>query len=79
MRFGCDGGSASIDFLDLDEVEIVADRILAEGQGVTAGGGNVGLILWGTREAVWGLEVYDHDEGADRDLPTPWSIRSLST
>ncbi|MGH7535357.1 MAG: hypothetical protein ACREMG_07215, partial [Gemmatimonadales bacterium] len=48
---------------------------IADGIGTTPAGGKVGVIVWGTAEAVTGLEVYDLGAGAaDLRLPDPSSI-----
>ena len=51
--------------------------MLGDGVGQTAKGGTVGIIIWGTTEAVTGIEVYDLGAGQDDlTLPVVGSIRS---
>ena len=39
-------------------------HIVADGLGVPAGGGQVGVIIWGVKDAVTGLEIYDGSASA---------------
>lgn len=49
---------------------------IADGTGITSSGGAVGVIVWGTSDAITGLEVYDLGAGDDDlQLPVPESIR----
>ena len=65
-----------------DSVEFYIDRDrpsepISDGIGQTAAGGTVGIIVWGTEEAVTGIEVYDLGAGhGDLKLPVPSSIRA---
>jgi len=46
------------------------------GTGKTLTGGDVGIIVWGTDDAVTGIEVYDLGAGdTDIKLPVESSIR----
>jgi hypothetical protein len=70
----CPCGCDSVDFAEPDfdrPAKPIADAI-----GTTRTGGMVGVIVWGTEEAVTGLEVYDlGTEDGDVRLPVPSSIR----
>jgi hypothetical protein len=57
---GCDCGCASVDF----EKDSSGDtQPIADATGRTARGGDVGIIVWGTSNAITGLEVYDLGAG----------------
>jgi hypothetical protein len=64
---GCDCGCASVDF-ENDSSE--HSRPIADGIGKTARGGDVGVIVWGTSNAITGLEIYGRGAGDD-DLNLP--------
>lgn len=51
---------------------------VADGIGRTALGGEVGVIVWGRRDAITGLEVYSFDADDDSKLPVPDSIRPFA-
>jgi hypothetical protein len=70
---GCD----SVDFAEHDPARLPMP--IADGTGITAQGGTVGVIVWGRADSVTGLEVYDLGAGEnDLRLPTPDSIRPFS-
>ena len=53
---GCECGCASVNFsIELPEHK----KPIADGLGILSNGERVGVIVWGTPEAVIGLEVYD--------------------
>ena len=64
---GCDCGCASVDF---EKNSSEHAQPIADGIGKTARGGDVGIIVWGTRNAITGLEIYDRGAGDD-DLYLP--------
>ena len=71
-RCGCD----SVDFAEHDAT--APAKPIGDGIGTTAKGGMVGVIIWGTPQAVTGLEVYDLGAGDDDlKLPEPDSIRAF--
>jgi len=71
---GCGCGCESLDFVEHDPQR--PSRPIAHGTGTTPAGGDVGLIVWGTDEAVVGLEVYDLGAGQqDIKLPLEDSVR----
>jgi hypothetical protein len=53
---GCECGCASADFAIAQPER---KRPIADGLGILPNGEQVGLIVWGTSEAITGLEVYD--------------------
>jgi hypothetical protein len=59
-RCGC--GCPSIDFVHGGQG--VGSTRIAEGYGSTPEGDLVGLILWGTPDAILGLEVYGFEKSA---------------
>jgi hypothetical protein len=70
----CECGCDSVDFVpfDLDN----RPKPIADAAGETPAGGMVGLLIWGTANAVTGIEVYDLGAGeGDIKLPVPGSIR----
>lgn len=72
----CDCGCDSVDFAEASATD--PSRPLGDGIGETPQGGTVGVIVWGTPEAVTGLEVYDLGAGDDDlRLPEPESIRAF--
>lgn len=72
---GCGCGCASVDFVPQDTNG--SSHIVGDGMGKTSAGGQVGLIVWGTAQAITGLEVYDMGAGQeDLGLPDPASIAS---
>jgi hypothetical protein len=68
----CECGCASVDFAE-PENQTARAAPIGEGYGSTAGGAQVGAVVWGTPDAVVSLEIYTlgHDDGA---LPLPDSI-----
>lgn len=68
----CDCGCASVDFANPDH-QTARVAPIGEGHGSTAGGAEVGAVVWGTPDAVVSLEIYTlgHDDGT---LPLPDSI-----
>jgi len=73
---GCTCGCESIDFAEHDSDR--PPRPIADGIGKTPAGGDVGIIVWGTDDAVMSLEVYDLGAGElDIKLPVEASIRPL--
>jgi hypothetical protein len=71
---GCECGCDSVDFAEHDPER--PSRPIADGTGNTPAGGDVGIIIWGTDDAVTGIEVYDLGAGdADIKLPIESSIR----
>jgi hypothetical protein len=71
----CDCGCDSVDFVP--SVSDLHSRPIADGMGTTPTGGTVGVIVWGTDDAVTSLEVYDLGAGdAGIRLPVPDTIRS---
>ena len=72
-RWGC--GCDSVDFAQHDPDR--PSRPIADGTGKTPAGGDVGIVVWGTDEAVTGIEVYDLGAGdEDIKLPVESSIRA---
>ncbi|MCE9595591.1 MAG: hypothetical protein K8S98_15495 [Planctomycetes bacterium] len=70
---GCRCGCASIDF---ERKWTTRHGQVADGIGKTASGGQVGVILWGRRDAISSLEIYDLGAGqSDLRLPVPETIR----
>jgi hypothetical protein len=70
----CECGCDSLDFADSDTAR--RSQPIGDGIGTTRAGGKVGVIVWGTAEAVTGLEIYDLGAGAaDLRLPDPESIQ----
>jgi phosphoglycerate dehydrogenase-like enzyme len=70
----CDCGCDSVDFVAHDPQR--PSRPIADGFGETPAGGTVGIIIWGTNDALTGIEVYDLGAGAeDIKLPVESSIR----
>lgn len=67
----CECGCPSIDFAS--RAELGQARPIADGIGRTAGGAQVGILVWGTDEAITGLEVYELGEPAV-ELPDPHTI-----
>jgi hypothetical protein len=66
---------------DTVEFERIGDEVpalIADGLGATADGAEVGLLVFGTANAITCLEVYSFDDGPAR-LPTLDSIRPFST
>lgn len=53
---GCECGCASVDFVITTPEH---RRTIADGLGILANGERVGVIVWGTPNAVTGLEIYD--------------------
>jgi hypothetical protein len=71
---GCECGCDSVDFAEHDSER--PSRPIADGTGKTPAGGDVGIIIWGTDDAVTGIEVYDLGAGdEDIKLPVESSIR----
>lgn len=69
----CECGCASVDF-DSSPSDPHPTRI-ADGTGTTPNGGHVGIIVWGRRDAITGLEIYDLGAGeANLVLPVPTSV-----
>jgi hypothetical protein len=54
----CDCGCASVDFALHGQAPPY--RILADGTGRTPRGAEVGVIVWGSADAVTGLEIVGH-------------------
>ena len=70
----CACGCDSVDFVEYD-----AQRRwhpIADGTGTTPAGTTVGLIIWGTPDAITGIEVYGLDDNEDLRLPVENSIRA---
>jgi hypothetical protein len=72
----CTCGCDSIDFEEYDSTRPV--HPIADGVGTTPDGTSVGIIVWGSQNAVTGLEVYGFGESIGR-LPIPDSIRPFGT
>ena len=73
----CSCGCDSVDFVLHGQTPPASP--IADGVGTTPKGGSIGLIVWGTSDAITGLEVYDLGAGDDDlRLPTVESIRSFS-
>jgi hypothetical protein len=71
---GCECGCDSVNFAEHDSQR--PSRPIAEGNGKTPAGGDVGIMIWGTDDAVTGIEVYDLGAGdGDIKLPVESSIR----
>ena len=69
----CECGCASVDF-DAPASD-QHSTVVADGIGQTPRGGQVGVIVWGRRYAITGLEVYDWGAGDDDlALPVPASV-----
>jgi hypothetical protein len=74
----CECGCDSVDFVPVESA--VHSRPLADGIGTTSAGGDVGIIVWGTDDAVTGLEIYDLGAGdGDVRLPVSGSIRPFES
>jgi hypothetical protein len=70
----CSCGCDSVDFKKYDPQ--ARSKPIADGTGETVSGGQVGVIIWGTSDAVTGIEVYDLGAGEnDIRLPSPDSVR----
>jgi hypothetical protein len=70
----CECGCDSIDFIPAETER--HSRPLADGIGTTPAGGTVGIIVWGTDDAVTSLEIFDLGAGDGHvRLPVPESIR----
>lgn len=70
----CECGCDSVDFREHDPAHPA--KPVADGVGMTPGGGTVGVIVWGTDEAITALEIYDLGAGDDGvRLPDPGTIR----
>jgi hypothetical protein len=71
----CGCGCDSIDFAEDDPSH--PSRIVADAIGVTPKGGQIGVLVWATDDAITGLEIYDLGAGdSDTKLPVPQSIHS---
>src|SRR3954462_5954247 len=64
----CECGCATVHFSTLVTDERA--RIIADAKGRTPGGTQVGVIIWGRRDAITGLEIYDMGGNPD-DLVLP--------
>ena len=73
----CECGCASVDF---EERALENPWMpLGDGMGTTPRGAQVGIIVWGRRERITGLEVYGLGAGNnDLTLPVPASVVSWS-
>src|SRR5262245_42317507 len=72
----CNCGCASVDFVPSGQA--LPYKPIADVLGTTSTGGEVGIIVWGSENAITGLEVYDAGAGQhDLHLPVPESIRSF--
>jgi hypothetical protein len=73
----CDCGCDTVDFTTIDWSDPPA--VIAEGQGKTKGGDDVGIIVFGSERSVACLEVYSHSPGPARlpvlDSITPYGSR----
>lgn len=70
---GCRCGCASVDF---ESKWTTTSGQVADGIGRTPAGGTIGVILWGRRDAISSLEIYDLGAGqSDLKLPVPETIR----
>lgn len=70
----CSCGCDSVEFAEHGRTR--RSSPIGDGIGTTPAGGTVGVIVWGTPDAVTSLEVYDLGAGDDDlKLPTPGSIR----
>ena len=58
---GCECGCASVDFAITTPEQ---RRPIADGLGILTNGECVGVIVWGTPDAVTGLEIYDMSASA---------------
>ena len=58
---GCECGCASVDFAVAKPEQ---RKPIADGLGMLADGERVGVIVWGTSDAVTGLEIYDMSASA---------------
>jgi len=69
----CHCGCASVDFAFSGDER---PEPIADGTATTPAGGGVGIIIWGTRTAITGLEIYDCGGLGDNELglPIPESI-----
>ncbi|HJU07483.1 MAG TPA: hypothetical protein VJ727_03280 [Rhodanobacteraceae bacterium] len=72
----CDCGCASVDFASSKSK--APREMLADGIAITANNKYVGVIVWGDRSEVTGLEIYPMG-GDDLSLPSPLSIMSWET
>lgn len=72
----CECGCASVDFVDSQPSGERREKPLGDGVGMTAGGGQVGVIVWGNADTIAALEIYDLGAGdSDLELPVPSSIK----
>lgn len=58
---GCECGCASVDFAIATPEQ---RQPIADGLGILANGERVGVIVWGTPDAITGLEIYDMSASA---------------
>ena len=58
---GCQCGCASVDFAVVTPEQ---HQPIADGLGILTDGERVGVIVWGTPDAVAGLEIYDMSASA---------------
>jgi hypothetical protein len=69
----CECGCDSVDFVPSNAEH---SRPIADGLAATPNGGMVGVIVWGTDDAVTSLEIYDLGAGdGNVRLPAPESIQ----
>lgn len=67
----CDCGCDTVDFKSIDWSK--PPSVIADGQGKTESGGDVGIIVFGDEAAIACLEVYNHTDEPAR-LPVLESI-----
>jgi hypothetical protein len=77
----CTCGCASIDFsfgedaADVTRDDLRATEIIAEGFAVWPDGARAGVMLWGKRGRLLGIELYDLGSDAARRFPTVQVMR----
>jgi hypothetical protein len=72
----CDCGCDTVDFESINWSDPPA--VVADGQGTSKNGDSVGLIVFGRRDRVVCLEVYNHKPGPAK-LPVLDSIKPYGT
>lgn len=71
----CGCGCASI-HLELGTADC---KPIADAVGTTVRGHRVGVLVWGRRDTIVSLEIYDLEDDTDVSLPTPASIQPFAS
>jgi hypothetical protein len=72
----CDCGCPSVDFL-VEGLSSTAS-IVAEAEGVSQSGAEVGVLLWARAGRLSGLEVYEYGDQSNATLPRPADLHACS-